>query len=89
MSKNYVKVPLAMTLKEAIKNMQDNQQKFVLVVDDDDFLEGILTYSDVRRCLSEKSSDVSKSESRFSDVSGNELANFMNYRFYLTMPNYL
>ena len=78
-----------MTLKEAIKNMQDNQQKFVLVVDDDDFLEGILTYSDVRRCLSEKSSDVSKSESRFSDVSGNELANFMNYRFYLTMPNYL
>ncbi|PON88863.1 Chloride channel, voltage gated [Trema orientale] len=68
MSKNYVKVPLSMTLKEAIKYLQDNQQKFVLVVDDDDFLEGILTFGDVRRCLSKKSSDISKSDSRFLDA---------------------
>ncbi|PON47185.1 Chloride channel, voltage gated [Parasponia andersonii] len=68
MSKNYVKVPLSMTLKEAIKYLQDNQQKFVLVVDDDDFLEGILTFGDVRRYLSKKSSDISKSDSRFLDA---------------------
>lgn len=89
MSKNYGKVPLAMTLKEAIKYMHDNQQKFVLVVDEEDFLEGILTYGDVRWFLSKKSSDNSKSESRFLDVSSDELANFTLCRFYLTISNYM
>ncbi|KAL5577735.1 hypothetical protein UlMin_019434 [Ulmus minor] len=69
MSKNYVKVSIAVTLKEAIKHMHDNQQNCVLVVDDEDFLEGILTYGDVRRYLSMKSSDTSKLESRYLDAS--------------------
>ncbi|KAM6552439.1 hypothetical protein CsatB_013201 [Cannabis sativa] len=68
MSTNYLKVPLSMTLKEAKKHMHENQQTFVLVVDDDDFLEGILTYGDVKRCLSKRSSDISKSDSRSLDA---------------------
>ena len=76
MSKNYVKVSLATTLNDAIKYMNDNQQNCVLVVDDEDFLEGILTYGDVRRCLSKKSGDSSKSELRFLDVSGDANAKF-------------
>ncbi|XP_024018675.1 chloride channel protein CLC-f isoform X2 [Morus notabilis] len=68
MSKNYVKVSLAMTLKEAMKYMHDSQQNCVMVVNDEDFLEGILTYGDVRRYLSKKSVDVSKSDSRYPDI---------------------
>ncbi|GLT26453.1 hypothetical protein SLA2020_015160 [Shorea laevis] len=62
MSKKYLKVSMAVTLKEAVKCMHDNHQKCVLVVDDEDFLEGILTYGDAQRYLSQKSSDTSKSD---------------------------
>lgn len=68
MSKNYVKVPLDVTMKEAMKFMHDNQQNCVLVVDDEDFLEGILTYGDIRRFLSKKSNDASKGDSTDTDV---------------------
>ncbi|KAM1167000.1 hypothetical protein ACFX19_029608 [Malus domestica] len=68
MSKKYVKVPVSLTLKEAIKCMHESHQNCLLVVDDEDFLEGILTYGDVRRFQSKKSSDASKSESRFLDA---------------------
>ncbi|KAF3453230.1 hypothetical protein FNV43_RR03670 [Rhamnella rubrinervis] len=70
MSKNYVKVSLVMTLNEAIKCFHDNQQNCVLVVDDEDFLDGILTYGDVRRYLSKMPGDVSNT--RFLDVCGDE-----------------
>lgn len=49
MSKNYVKVVPTVMLKEAMKLMRDNHQSCVLVVDDEDFLEGILTLGDIRR----------------------------------------
>ncbi|CAL1365688.1 unnamed protein product [Linum trigynum] len=58
MSKNYAKVSSALTLKEAIKQMDDNKQNCVLVVDDEDLLEGILTYGDIRR-LPSKNNDPS------------------------------
>lgn len=48
MSKNYVKVPLETFLGEAIKLMHENQQTCVLVVDHEEFLEGVLTFSDIR-----------------------------------------
>ncbi|XP_062015029.1 chloride channel protein CLC-f [Rosa rugosa] len=67
MSKNYVKVSLTVTIEEAIKSMHDNHQNCVLIVDDEDFLEGILTYGDVRRYQSRKSSDTLKSDSSFLD----------------------
>ncbi|OMP06932.1 Cystathionine beta-synthase, core [Corchorus olitorius] len=62
MSKKYLKVSMAVTLKEAMKCMHDSHQNCVLVVDEDDFLEGILTYGDVRRYLSKKPSDISKGD---------------------------
>ncbi|GLT79508.1 hypothetical protein SLA2020_509940 [Shorea laevis] len=68
MSKKYAKVPMDVTFKEAIKCMNDNHQKCVLVVDDDDFLEGVLTYGDAKRCLSHQSSDDSKSNLTLMEV---------------------
>lgn len=70
MSKKFVKVSPSVTLKEAIKFMHDGQQKCILVVDDEDFLEGILTYGDIRRYLSKKLNDASLGDSTASDVIG-------------------
>lgn len=67
MSKNYAKVSLSLTLKEAIKYMHDSKQNCLLVVDDEDLLEGILTYGDIRR-LSKTSSDASTGDSTIIDV---------------------
>ncbi|KAI4307529.1 hypothetical protein L6164_030705 [Bauhinia variegata] len=84
MSKNYQKVSPTITLKEATKYMHDSQQKCVLVVDEDDFLEGILTYGDVRRCLSKMSNDTSKGDSGLLDAStclvSSVCTRGMNYR---------
>ncbi|KAB1214983.1 Chloride channel protein CLC-f [Morella rubra] len=68
MSNNCAKVSLAISLKEAVDCMHNNQQKCLLVVDEEDFLEGILTYGDIRRCLSNKSTDTTKDDSRCLDV---------------------
>ncbi|KAK3200204.1 hypothetical protein Dsin_023619 [Dipteronia sinensis] len=68
MTKNFVKVSLTLTLTEAIKLMHDSLESFVLVVDDEDFLEGILTYGDIRRRLSKKPSGASKDDSAAPDV---------------------
>lgn len=62
MSKQYFKVLSSATLKDAIKCMHDSQQNCVLVVDKEDFLEGILTYGDIRRCLSQESTDPLKGD---------------------------
>ncbi|KAH1083787.1 hypothetical protein J1N35_023548 [Gossypium stocksii] len=62
-SKKYLKVSIAVTVKEAMKCMHDSHQNCVLVVDKDNLLEGILTYGDIRRYLSKKQSDVSIDDS--------------------------
>ncbi|KAM7252427.1 hypothetical protein ACFE04_024310 [Oxalis oulophora] len=66
MSKKYVKVSLSATLKEVINRMEDTKQSCVFVVDVEDFLEGILTYGDIRRCLSKK--PTSNGDSAIVDV---------------------
>lgn len=63
MSKNYLKVSLSVYLKEAQQYMKDNQQNFALVVDDDDYLEGILTHGDIKRYLFKKYGDALKGDS--------------------------
>ncbi|KAM7499073.1 hypothetical protein LguiA_023487 [Lonicera macranthoides] len=69
MSQKYVKVSLTLTLKEALKCMHDGQQHCVLVVDANDYLEGILTYGDIKRRLFKNSGDASSSsDSTRSDV---------------------
>ena len=68
MSKKYVKISATLTLKEAIKSMHDNQQHCVLMVDNEDFLEGILTHGDVKRFLSTKHVDASEGDSSLQEV---------------------
>ncbi|KAL5802056.1 hypothetical protein ACOSQ4_030361 [Xanthoceras sorbifolium] len=68
MTKNFVKVSITVTLTEAIKRMHDSQHNFVLVVDDEDYLEGILTLGDIRRRLSKKLSGASEDDSAALDV---------------------
>ncbi|GMP51975.1 hypothetical protein CsSME_00017985 [Camellia sinensis var. sinensis] len=68
MSKKYVKVSRSLTLKEALQSMHDNEQHCVLVVDAEDFLEGILTYGDIKRFLSKKSGDALDGDSSLHDV---------------------
>lgn len=68
MSKNYAKVPPSVTLREAIESMYDNQQHCVLVVDAEGFLEGILTYGDIKRFLSRKFGDALDSDSSLHEV---------------------
>ncbi|KAG2653593.1 chloride channel protein CLC-f-like isoform X1 [Panicum virgatum] len=49
MSKIYVKVLPSATVTEAFKLLRDNQQNCALVVDPEDYLEGIITLGDIRR----------------------------------------
>ncbi|KAH0913801.1 hypothetical protein HID58_028247 [Brassica napus] len=58
MPKNYVKVCLGTTLREARNILKDSHQNCLVVVDEDDFLAGILTHGDIRRCLSNKVSPI-------------------------------
>ncbi|XP_073029951.1 chloride channel protein CLC-f-like [Primulina eburnea] len=59
MSDNCLKVSPSQSLREALNCMCDGQQKCVLVVDADDYLEGILTYGDIKRWLFNRSGDPS------------------------------
>ncbi|KAG2292345.1 hypothetical protein Bca52824_039014 [Brassica carinata] len=58
MSKNYVKVSLGTTIREARNILKDSHQNCLVVVDEEDFLAGILTHGDIRRCLSNKVSPI-------------------------------
>ncbi|EEC73903.1 hypothetical protein OsI_08728 [Oryza sativa Indica Group] len=49
MSKSYVKIPTSAMVTEALKLLHDKQQNCGLVVDCEDFLEGIVTLGDIRR----------------------------------------
>lgn len=49
MTKHYVKVTPAFTIEETTRLMQEKQQSCVVVVDNEDFLEGIVTLGDLRR----------------------------------------
>ncbi|TVU28302.1 hypothetical protein EJB05_19815, partial [Eragrostis curvula] len=49
MSKVYVKVLESATVTEVLKLLHDKQQNCALVVDPEDFLEGIITIGDIRR----------------------------------------
>lgn len=61
MSNSFLKVYSNQTLMEALKCMHEGQQHCVVVVDDEDYLEGILTYGDIKRCLFKKSRHTSNS----------------------------
>lgn len=68
MSKNYLELTLDTTIKDATKFMLDKQLSCVLIVGDEELLEGILTYGDIKRFLSRKSNDASNGDTSFDDV---------------------
>ncbi|KAK9674333.1 hypothetical protein RND81_12G226400 [Saponaria officinalis] len=68
MSKDYLMVGIKTTLDDAMKYMQENHQNSVLVVDDKNLLEGILTKGDIQRFLTRKSGDGFSSKSMLKDV---------------------
>ncbi|VAI60237.1 unnamed protein product [Triticum turgidum subsp. durum] len=49
MSKRYVKVPPSATVTETLTLLSDKQQMCALVVDHEDFLEGLITLGDISR----------------------------------------
>lgn len=61
MSNNFVKISLNKTLREALGSMRDGQQNCLLVVENDDSLEGILTDGDIKRWLTNKFGESSSS----------------------------
>ncbi|GAB4849842.1 hypothetical protein Ancab_004640, partial [Ancistrocladus abbreviatus] len=58
MSKSYLKVGLTMSLKEAIKHICESQNNCALMIDNEDLLGGILTYGDIKSCLSKMDSEA-------------------------------
>ncbi|KAM0923728.1 hypothetical protein ACQ4PT_005343 [Festuca glaucescens] len=58
MTKHFIKVTPTVTVKEAALLMHDKQQGCVLVLDNEDFLEGIVTVGDIRRKGFESSEDA-------------------------------
>lgn len=63
MSDDYLKVSLTQTLRETLNCMRDGQQNCVLVLDSEGYLEGILTYGDIKRWLYRASAVASNSDS--------------------------
>lgn len=68
MSNDYLKVSPSQTVKEALECMHDGQQNCVVVVDAEGYLEGILTYGDVKRSLFKSHGDSSNSDLSVTDV---------------------
>jgi len=70
MAKHYVKVTPTFTIEEATRLMQEKQQSCVVVVDNEDFLEGIVTLGDLRRkgFVPSENSDSTQANSSTLDV---------------------
>lgn len=68
MSNDYLKVSPSQTVKEALECMHDGRQSCVLVVDAEGYLEGILTYGDVKRSLFKNHGDSSNKDLSVTDV---------------------
>lgn len=70
MTKHYVKVTPTFTIEETTRLMQEKQQSCVLVVDNEDFLEGIVTLGDLRRkgFVPSENSDSTQANSSTVDV---------------------
>jgi len=70
MAKHYVKVTPTFTIEEATRLMQEKQQSCVLVVYNEDFLEGIVTLDDLccKRFVPSENSDSTQANSSTLDV---------------------
>ncbi|KAJ8542780.1 hypothetical protein K7X08_005303 [Anisodus acutangulus] len=68
MSNDYLAVSPSQTVKEALECMHDGLQSCVIVVDAQGYLEGILTYGDVKRSLFKNCGDSSNKDLSVADA---------------------
>ncbi|CAN4102551.1 unnamed protein product [Withania somnifera] len=68
MSNDYLKVSPSHSVKEALECMHDGRQTCVIVVDAEGYLEGILTYGDIKRSLSKNDGDSSNKDVSVKDA---------------------
>ncbi|XP_031116172.1 chloride channel protein CLC-f-like [Ipomoea triloba] len=69
MSSDYLSLSLSQTVKEALSRMLDTQQHCAIVVDNEGYLEGILTYSDIKRRLFKNPADSTNKDMLHADAS--------------------
>lgn len=69
MSKSFAKVQATATVKEAVQAMLDVRQSCVLVVDENDLLEGIMTLSDLQQDVYKAAMATSQGDTTMLDVS--------------------
>nr|CAB3483373.1 unnamed protein product [Digitaria exilis] len=81
MSKQHVKVTPTFSIKEATRLMQEKQQSCVLVVDNEDFLEGIVTLGDIRRKGFEPSENSTEENSSTLDANSSPVSSCLTRGF--------
>nr|CAB3481335.1 unnamed protein product [Digitaria exilis] len=81
MSKHHVKVTPTFSIKEATRLMQEKQQSCVLVVDNEDFLEGIVTLGDIRRKGFEPSENSTEENSSTLDANSSPVSSCLTRGF--------
>ncbi|RAL41077.1 unnamed protein product [Cuscuta campestris] len=69
MSNDYLKLSSTQTVKEALDCMNESQERCGIVVDNEDHIEGILTYGDIKRSLLKNSGDLLHTDANMSLVS--------------------
>ena len=84
MTKHFIKVIPTVTIKEATLLMHDKQQGCVLVVDNEDFLEGIVTVGDIRRKGFESSEDANSTGENSSVL---DVCNPQKFSLQLNLPS--
>ncbi|XP_078165479.1 chloride channel F [Carex rostrata] len=83
MSKIFVRVQSTHTVRDAINLMNEKKQTCALVVDDEDYLEGILTLGDIRRRGLELGANISSPKGGASavDVNSGAISSFFTRGF--------
>lgn len=74
MSKSFAKVQATATVKEAVQAMLDVRQSCVLVVDENDLLEGIMTLSDLQQDVYKAAMATSQGDTTMLDVNSTLVA---------------
>lgn len=87
MSKVFVRVQSTHTVRDAINLMNEKKQTCALVVDDEDYLEGILTLGDIRRRGLELGANISSPKGGASALDVCQLS-FLSFIFN-NIPGYI
>lgn len=86
MSKIFVRVQSTHTVRDAINLLNEKKQTCALVVDDEDYLEGILTLGDIRRRGLELGANVSSPKGDASDL---DVCPLLFFTFSISIHGYI